>query len=107
MKPGRWQTATGEATPERAELMRLAREGERWEEIGAVFYPHLVSGGHSCSNVFTLFATADDRQARRAALKARNFNKSEPYKNRGGYLSAPGVQRERVDPWAGMGECFA
>lgn len=104
MNPGRWRTPEGRDLPALAELIRRASDGESWEEIATDFQLHAGKGAEA---VFARYATEVDKAARRTALKRRNFNKNQPYRNRGGYLVEPGVKRERTDPWAGMGECFA
>lgn len=96
-------------TPEpAAELIRLGRAGERWSDIGAYFDLNAAS---ACQ-AYKRLATPADRAARREALQANRHNRPREYSNHGmgggrtGRREPP-LQRERQDPFDGMGECFA
>lgn len=84
-----------------AELIRLARAGEPWAVIGATVLPNSKEGGHHASVAFSRYATKADVLARKASLKARGDNRPKQYRK-----PANEPLRERVDPWAGMGNCF-
>jgi hypothetical protein len=98
-----------------AELMRLARAGESWQMIGSVFFPRSLPHRaiKASREAFARHADCADREARRWALRAHNFNKppglsrraARRHRRRARVESA--VSRERVDPFAGLGGCFA
>lgn len=95
-----------------AELIRQARAGDSWQAIGARFFPwrspeRAIS---AVSGIFHRNAAPDDLRARRAALRRHNYNlprglgPAATARRRDEELAA---RRERVDPFAAMGLCFA
>ncbi len=101
--------------PAVARLIGRARDGETWEAIGRAFYPktrHPLRVRTAAAEIFRRHASEDDRKARAAALRARNWNKTpglsewaDRRRRRFGRNDVP-VMREHVDPLAAFGECF-
>lgn len=107
----RWITPDGARATELSDLIRLAQRGESWADIGRTFYPHRGNAERRACDVFTAYATDEEREERRAALKSRKHNRRSRVE-RGAYMIGGGVVepapiREQCDPWAGMGACFA
>src|SRR5689334_21323232 len=95
-----------------AELLRMVLAGEPWEVIGEHFKPGRKAAATIVQNRYHKLATPADREQRRRALRERNGNKPAVYSSRGGIGGSterpePAIGRERRDPWAGMGDCFA
>jgi hypothetical protein len=98
-----------------AELMRMARAGESWQMIGVRFFPHSLPQRaiKAARNAFARHADCADLAARRMALRAHNFNKPPGLSRRAERRRRQRrsveimVPRERVNPFAGLGRCFA
>lgn len=107
----RWITPAGDPSPELVDLISRAITGERWADIGATFYPNSYYGHKKANDIFTAYASAIDKAERHEALVRKGFN------GRGGQFGKirtspalarePAVLREKRDPWADMGACFA
>lgn len=107
----RWISPAGYPTPELSALIKRAVAGEPWAEIAATFYPGSYYGHKKANDIFTAYASALDKAERHEALVRRGFN------GRGGQFGKvkaapalvrePAVLREKRDPWANMGACFA
>ena len=54
---------------EKRALIRLARMGLSWPQIGDIMRPGVESRSHCCSNAFRRFGTGTDRAMRREVLK--------------------------------------
>jgi len=101
--------------PAVARLILHARAGDSWEAIGHAFYPNGKPKRvrTAAAEIFRRYACEDDRQARAAAIRARNWNKNPGLSDRADRRRRQhgrdniGVMRERSDPLAGFGECFA
>jgi hypothetical protein len=99
------------------DLMRLACAGESWQMIGVAFYPKSTPwrAKKAAREVFHRHATEADCAARRQALALHNFNKPPGLSRRSTgrdtrwrrHSLEVGTLVERVDPFAGMGRCFA
>lgn len=95
-------------------LIGLARDGEAWVTIGLVFYPNAAQrqrAARAACEIFRRHADDDDRRARAAAIRRHNWNKPRGFgrhaltrrRRRRIEIAMP---HERIDPWAGLGECF-
>lgn len=101
--------------PAVARLILQARQGDHWEAIGLAFYPHGKPQRvrTAAAEIFRRYASEDDRKVRAAAVRARNWNKNPGLSERADRRRRRhgrdniGVMRERTDPLAGLGECFA
>lgn len=101
-----------------AELIRRGRAGESWETIGCRFYPHHSQSARgrlrvrsAAAEIWRRYATEDDRRARRAAVRGRNWNKPPGFSRRAErrrrQLKIEPPRGELNDLWAGLGACFA
>ena len=107
--PYQWVTPRGEQTAKLVELIRRARAGERWEDIGATFSPTNAAAAQKACSTFTRYASAIDKQERRDAFVRNGFNRNAGSRVTGHLGSGiePALQPETSDLWAGMGACFA
>lgn len=94
-------------------LIRAARAGDSWAEIGRRLYPETEGqrSRQAAAMAFARNATEEDREARAEALAQRGYNRPRQYKNRGypgGQARVePAFFREAQDPLEGYGQCFA
>lgn len=98
-----------------ARLIAQARAGDAWQAIGLGFYPHSRNAqraGKAAAEIFRRHASDDDRAARAAAIRQRNYNKNpglspraERRRRQHRRDDVP-VLCERIDPWAGLGSVF-
>ena len=99
------------------ELLRLGRRGDPWQSIGLAFYPDkdAVLAAKAAAEAFRRHAREYDREIRAEAIRRHNWNKPRGHgrhaikrranRELNGLPLPPAT--ERINPFVGLGQCFA